>query len=484
MADNTEWALKARKLGERLPIESLHPKVVDFLISDAGSRSKILGIGCSGGADSVCMALLLWAHFPSLRNKFRVLHFDHDLRGEESKGDEVFVKGLAEGLGLGFYSEQWKLNGKDSHLSEAKARTARFDFFHRILKGEGGRSIIFGHHLNDVAETFLMRLSRGSGSAGLASPRPVQKGANGFIHLRPLLTQRRSEIVSALRDCGILWREDTSNLEDVYFRNRIRNEVFPSWEKASPQDLLSGLALSRQILEDEDEALGWWLNELVGEIHPDMPLDLSLLVGKPKALYRRAIQSWIGPLEKEGSLSRVAIEELVDQMVNGSKGRRSFGSASFLEYENRLIRVAFAKEDKEGWPEMMLTLGEKIQCPGKDEWLSARVVQVDDDLRNKIFGAEFDPSETVFLALEMKPECVFRVRAWKNGDAYQPLGSPGTAKLQDLFTNKKISVKERHKLPIVCLASGQLIWCPYFPPAHLFRIKPSTKRAVQLTYRV
>ena len=223
MAGNNEWKLKARKLGESLPIESLHPKVVDFLTGDAGSRSDVLGIACSGGADSVCTALLLWAHFPDLRDRFRILHFDHGLRGEESKGDEVFVKGLAEGLGLGFFSDQWKLSGKNSHPSEAEARTARVDFFHKILKREEGRQIIFGHHLNDVAETFLMRLSRGSGSAGLASPRPIQEGANGFTHLRPLLTLRRSEIISALRDCRILWREDSSNLEDVYFRNRIRN---------------------------------------------------------------------------------------------------------------------------------------------------------------------------------------------------------------------------------------------------------------------
>jgi tRNA(Ile)-lysidine synthetase-like protein len=171
-------------------------------------------------------------------------------------------------------------------------------------------------------------------------------------------------------------------------------------------------------------------------------------------------------------------------MRDGRKGQRSFGTASFFEYENYVIRMVVPTKGEEGWPEMTLALGGEIKCTEKDEWLSARVVQVDDCLRNKIFAGEFDPTRTVFLALEMKPEPVFQVREWKNGDAYQPLGSPGTAKLQDLFTNKKISVKKRHKLPIVCLASGQLIWCPYFPPAHLFRIKPSTKRAVQLTYRV
>ncbi len=482
MAGDTKWALQARKLKERFPIESLHPKVVDSLAGEL--KSETVGIACSGGADSVCLILLLWAHFPDLRNRFRVLHFDHALRGKESMEDEVFVKGLAEGLGLKFFSEQWKLKGEPSSPSESAARTARFDFFWRILKKEKGQLLIFGHHLNDIAETLLMRLSRGSGSAGLASPRPIQKGANDFIHLRPLLTLRRSEIISALEGCGISWREDSSNFENRYYRNRIRNTVIPNWEKSCPQDLLTGLSLSRQILEDENEALDRWLIDLIGKIHPDEPLDLRLLKGRPKALYRRALQRWLGFLQEQGSLSRVAMEELVEQMSNGCRGQRSFGTTSFLEYKNQVIRVVVSVDRETGWPEMRLALGGEIQCPDQAQWLSARVVSVDECLREKIFAGAFDPAETVFLALGMKPEPVFQVRRWKNGDAYQPLGSPGMAKLQDLFTNKKISVKRRHKLPIVCLASGQLIWCPYFPPAHLYRIKSSTKRAVQLTYRV
>ncbi|MBL4575233.1 MAG: tRNA lysidine(34) synthetase TilS [Opitutaceae bacterium] len=318
----------------------------------------------------------------------------------------------------------------------------------------------------------------------MASPRPVQAATNGFIHLRPLLDLRRSEIVLALQNCGISWREDSSNEEALYFRNRIRNTVIPAWEVASPQDLFDGLSTSRQILEDEDEALNEWLFELVGKIDPEEPLDLGLLKDKPKALYRRALQVWIGSLKQGGALGRLAVEELIQKMMNGRKGQQSFGSSSFLEYEDRVIRLISPSIEEAKWLEKKLVLGGEVQCLDQSERIVAKAVEVDDALRAKILAGEFCPSETVFLALGMKAEPVFCVREWRNGDAYQPLGSPGTAKLQDLFTNKKIPVKKRHQLPIVCLASGRLIWCPYFPPSHLYRIKQSTKRAVQLTYLV
>ncbi|MBL4575234.1 MAG: hypothetical protein JKY51_03935 [Opitutaceae bacterium] len=126
MAEQTEWVLKARKLAERLPAERLHPKVLGFL-KDL-KEGEAVGITCSGGADSVCVLLLLWTHFPELKKKLRILHFNHDLRGADSEGDEVFVKKMAEELGCGFISDKWEMKPSDSP-SEAEARIARFVFF-------------------------------------------------------------------------------------------------------------------------------------------------------------------------------------------------------------------------------------------------------------------------------------------------------------------------------------------------------------------
>ncbi len=173
-----------------------------------------------------------------------------------------------------------------------------------------------------------MRLARGSGAGGLAAPRPVQPHADGRVHLRPLLTLKKAEIVAALRTVDAAWREDASNAAERFFRNRVRRSVVPAWAEAAQRDAIAGAARSRQLLEEDDAALESWLDALrpLGRCGV---LETARLRGKPRALWRRALHRWLIGQPAAGELSRQAFEALLRAVEEGRATRHSLGRDGF-----------------------------------------------------------------------------------------------------------------------------------------------------------
>src|SRR4051812_31203446 len=179
-----DWHAAAEKLARAVPRERLHPSVLAW--ADECSRRAAWSVAFSGGADSVALLLLIWAHWPERRARLQALHFNHRLRGRESNADEAFCRQVARSLGVKFLSDSWRT--ARSGASEAELRAARHDFLSRH-----SRVLWFGHQQDDVAETMLMRLARGSGTAGLAAPRPVHEMSSRHVNLRPLLTLKKAD---------------------------------------------------------------------------------------------------------------------------------------------------------------------------------------------------------------------------------------------------------------------------------------------------
>lgn len=318
----------ATTLAEAFPRERLDPAVVAWV--EKASRRGVWGVAVSGGADSLALLLLLWAHWPGRRRQLRVLHFDHRLRGADSRADAIFCRRLCTSLGVGFGAGTWA--GRHHDASEAEARAARMAFFARRA-----RVVFLGHHQDDIAESVLMRLARGSGTTGLAAPRPVQNLGAGRVHLRPLLTLKKSEMVAALARAGLSWRSDSSNLKGVFFRNRVRRDVIPTWVEAAQRDAVAGAARSRLLLEEDDLALEAWLDELK-PIDRWGRLDLARLAGKPRALYRRALHRWLLAEPRAGTISRQAFEALMSDLERGKPTRHSIGRNGFALIERQLLR--------------------------------------------------------------------------------------------------------------------------------------------------
>ncbi len=279
----------------------------------------------SGGADSLALLFVLWAHGPEAREKLVALHFNHRLRGRASVADENFCRRVCATLGLRLRVGQWR--GARKGASEAESRTARHDFFRREMKRLDSRALWLAHQQDDIAETMLMRLARGSGTAGLAAPRPVQAVNDGRLHLRPMLSLKKAEIVAALKKAGAEWREDASNEGQDFFRNRIRRSVLPAWQKAAQRDALAGAALARELLEEDDQALESWLDRLA-PLQRGV-LDLRALSGVSRALVRRALHRWMLAVRPETDLSRQGFELLLAAVVRGTATRFSLGRSGF-----------------------------------------------------------------------------------------------------------------------------------------------------------
>ncbi len=343
------WAAIAEQVAALLPIERLHPAVLKRL--QAMPEDQRIAVALSGGADSVALLLLLWAHFPRRRERWTALHFDHRLRGRASTADARFCDRLCRGLGVPLVSGRWDDAPPSGRgVSEAQAREARRAFFNATLSRRRIVALCTGHHRDDVAETLFMRLARGSGSAGLCAPRPVQvQSKSAREHLRPLLDIDKTEIVAALTAAGAPWREDESNATADYLRNRVRESVIPTWRRAADagRDALAGLALSRELLEEDEVALDIWA-ERVARIDPDGGLDLAELRGQPevpRAVARRVLHRWLGAISARTDLSRDGFNALLDFALTGRPGARfSLGAAHFARLRRGWLRCESASE--------------------------------------------------------------------------------------------------------------------------------------------
>ena len=476
-ADTTDWVQASQRVGQVFAAGRLHPSVDAWIREEAGEGPW--AVACSGGADSVCLVLLLYAHFSEYRGRIKVLHFNHRLRGEASDGDEEFVRVLADGLGLDFFCDRWEREGSKSP-NEGEAREARFTFLHMTMDGLSARMLFLGHQMEDIGETMLMRLARGSGTAGLAAPRPVHKFGEGRVHLRPLLDITKSDIVKTLRQNDIPWREDSSNLTEDFTRNRLRRTVLPAWQEAVPHDVHVGAAQSRALLEEDDKALEEWLDSIMPAGEFPGRLDLVSLVDKPRALYRRALRRWLALNGLGGVLSRDAFESLLEAACANMSFRASAGADCFVEIKSGRLALERRKPRPE-WSGIFAPFGGWVFLPCGGV-LRVEEVKLDAESRAGVLDGKVDPRHEAYLACRSEFENGVLVRLWQPGDRYRPLGASGTIKLQDQFTNRKIKAVERMLLPVVCLKEETIVWCPGLPPADDWRIKGRTDNALRLTF--
>ncbi|HEY0967680.1 MAG TPA: tRNA lysidine(34) synthetase TilS [Opitutaceae bacterium] len=329
-----DWPAAALALAAQIPRERLQASAWA-----AGERLRgAWAVAFSGGADSLALLLLLWAHWPERRARLVALHFNHRLRGRASQADEAFCRRVCAALQIPIRIGQWKAVLKKP--SEADARKARHGFFQAELRAMRCRGLWLGHQLDDVAESMLMRLARGSGLGGLAAPRPVQAMPDARVHLRPLLTLRKDELAAALTAVRVPWREDATNVGADYFRNRVRAEVIPRWVEAAGRDALAGAGLSRSLIDEDDAALDAWVEE-IAPFGDDGSLDLAKLVNRPVGLVRRALRRWLNEQCPETDLSRQGFDALLGMIRRGERSRFSLGNNGFAVIARG--RVTFEK---------------------------------------------------------------------------------------------------------------------------------------------
>lgn len=228
-------------------------KVRDFIHSqNLLPRNEAVVVGVSGGPDSVALISILRALSYDFNLRLSVAHFNHHLR-KESQQDENFVKDLSRKLNLPFIRGEWKHSRicKKGSLEDL-ARQERIKFFVNAAKVKGAKTIALGHHRDDLAETVLMRILRGTGLQGLRAILP-KRNIQGFTFIRPLLGVSRKEIESYLKKNRLSFRVDATNKKTDFFRNKLRLKLLPLLEREYQNNIREVLAnLSETITVDYD----------------------------------------------------------------------------------------------------------------------------------------------------------------------------------------------------------------------------------------
>jgi tRNA(Ile)-lysidine synthase len=417
--------------------------VVNTRLLHPGER---VGVAVSGGADSI--ALLSALHALS-RFQLTALHVNHGLRGAESDGDEEFVRQFAQELGIGVLIHRAVLN---SGNLEAAARQARYAWFAQLLAQGGLDRIATGHTASDQAETVLFRFLRGAGTAGLAAIRP---SADRIV--RPLLNVPREEIHRYLRARGIAWREDSSNRDLSFARNRIRHELLPAltrdWNPALPQVLSQTAEWARA----EEE---YWANEAArlsehcvrfetGAAILSLPGLAALPLAAARRVVRLAIETAKGDLlgvdfpHVERILELAARREGRGRLqIPGLHACRSFD----------WIRLSIDDSAAHGYHQNLPVPGE-IQVPHGGPTLQLEL-KTADSVYNTV-GHQLDWG-LLSGSLEL--------RNWRPGDYYRQAGHSSEIKLKHLFQKARIPSWERRQWPVITLENS-IVWTRDFGPA-------------------
>ncbi|KRP37076.1 MAG: hypothetical protein ABS34_04560 [Opitutaceae bacterium BACL24 MAG-120322-bin51] len=471
-----DWPEAARMLYAQMSEPALHTNV-RALLAEA-SCQRVL-VACSGGADSIFMLCHLWAQVDDLGIELVVAHYNHRWRGEDSQLDAAFVQELAQQLNCPFVTAARPEN--EAAFTETTARALRLDFLRGAAKEHSCQCIAFGHQLDDILETQLQRLARGSGSDGLAAPRPIHFFQAYPTHVRPVLHWGAGAIRMALNTCEIPWREDISNEDTGISRNALRHNVIPSLSDALARDASAGAARSRFLLEEEADALdGLARSFLPDAFGASALLDRAALRAAPRALTRRALSAWLSAHDLIQSLSAPAMDLLLDAVYAAKPNNRLSAGAFYIELDEATVRLESAQAVGQFLVSGSIEAGESLML-STGALLETEFVELDDALRSTIMmgGVNADLEAYVAVAAEEALE----VRGWQQGDRFRPIGAPGTKKLKDWFIDRHIPVKERKLLPLVLSHSGEIIWVPGFPPADTMKIAAATKRALRLTYQ-
>ena len=312
-------------------------------------------IGLSGGADSVALLMTLLPDIREGRIAAEAVHVNHGLRGTESDGDEKFCRELCEREGIPLTVYRADLQGK---TDEDSARKARYGFFREKYKAFKADGLILAHHADDQAETFLMRLTRGAGPEGLECMREDETVEDIRI-LRPMLRIRREEIRTALTEDGTGWREDSTNTDTAYLRNRVRQELIPALEAIS-ESAVDKICRTAGMIAADNDVLDAAAEKLLRENAKGSILNAAAITAEPEAVRRRVLRKWWnaeGPALEEHALSAAQTEALT-ALLDVTKGKINLPGGVYAVRTGK--HLILRSSEKEEAPEPVVFSGKAI----------------------------------------------------------------------------------------------------------------------------
>ena len=451
----------------RTPAPTLpHRLAIDTTLLKPGLR---LAVGVSGGADSVALLRALAERRAELGLVLHAAHLHHGLRGAEADGDLEFVRGVAAGLGLPLHEARVDTeaearadlgSGKGAESIEEAARRLRYAWFRQLMATGEVEAVATAHTLDDQAETVLAKVLRGAWTEGLSGIHPVVEFAEGRI-VRPLLGTTRGEVEAYLKALGQGWREDSSNRQLSFTRNRIRHELLPLLEGWNPR-LREHLAQMAELARGEET---WWDGELA-KLGPQIvmvgrpvrgggraagegvALDVTRLAALAPALQRRLLRYAAGKLGAAPDFA--ATEALRVLALAGRAGQRcELAQGLRAERTQRELRLGL----------------EGVSAAGAGE---AAVPEYEVGIPGEVEAAGFGLRLRVEVDAAALGGCapgsgggdsgrMARLRNWRAGDRVRLRYSSGPRKVKEVLERLRVTGSGRAIWPVLEV-DGRIVW--------------------------
>jgi len=427
-------------------------------------------IALSGGADSL---FALW-FFQKFKSKFKIelsaLHVNHSLRSKESDDDELFCKSFCEKNKIEFNSvkvDVKKTASENKESIEEAARNLRYQKLDEFALKVNATKIVTGHNLNDNTETILLNLFRGTGLSGVSGIPIIRQNI-----IRPLLSTSKEDIIKVLKTNNIRYRIDSSNLENDYTRNYLRNEIIPLIkDKINPSVDLNLLKFSEIVRESN-----LVLNSLAADIEKrhikqsENGIEISdLIVSANNEKYfsiavRKSIEDNFDSVPTYNDILqlRTLFTLQVGSIMNISEKLVAIR-------ERTLVHIFRETENINDETIYELNLNKQLTVNGKTFY--AEIVENRDQHLTSENNIEYINGD--FLTFPLI------IRKWKHGDKFQPLGLRGTKKVSDFLTESKVNSLER-KDSLVLINQNKIIWVVAKRIDDSVKINKETKRIVKL----
>ena len=443
-------------------------------ISDFISKHSLLShdglhlVALSGGADSVALLRIL----RDLDYKIEAAHCNFHLRGAESDRDEAFVRQLCDSLGIKLHLIHFDTETYASvhQVSiEMAARELRYGYFRSLCKDIGAETVCVAHHRDDAVETFLMNLLRGSGIHGLTGIRPK----NGPI-VRPLLCVGRQDILDYLHSIGQDYVTDSTNLESIVLRNKLRLQVLPLLKQLNPK-AVENIDKTANYLREAEKVYNAYFagNPDRGQVpvrnNPAQMADrylspvripLDEILKQPSA--ECFLHEWLSPYGFNAS----QIAQILDDLT-GESGRE------FLSATHTLLidRSQLVLEPKQAEIK-------PLRIPEAGNYRFSPEILFSVKLTDDISISKSEECATLDAANIQFP---LTVRQVASGDAFCPFGMEGRKLVSDFLTDRKISLLEKRRQLVVTAANGDIIWLVGQRTDHRYRITASTRQVLSIT---
>jgi tRNA(Ile)-lysidine synthase len=449
-------------------------------------------VAVSGGPDSMCLLHLLW----SLGYKLVVAHLDHSLR-PESAAEAVKVQRFTENLGVQYVHERQDVleyaNQNGLSIEEA-ARNVRYKYLFEQAEILGLQAVAVGHTADDQVETVLMHLLRGAGLSGLRGmsyyslPNPWSQTTP---LVRPLLGVWREEIMAYLDREGLQPSLDASNLEQRFYRNRLRHELIPHLEELNP-GVRKRIWKMAVLLQDENEIIEQnvakaWSQCCLADIEGAVAFGISSLLSQHKGLQRRLVRQAIARIQPGlRNIDYETVERALDFLSTPSRsGKMDLAAGLRLEMEGERLWIAVWEVDlpEANWPQLATGETLELAVPGEtrlsNKWkLRAEILNADKDNLARA-QANADPYEA-WLDLE-RLKLPLKVRGRISGERFRPLGMGGhSLKLSDFMVNVGLPRQRRANWPLV-VAGDEVVWVPGYRVAQTACIRSNTRHILRLT---